>query len=347
MAILKLVPASGAPIEVSKEQALVGREPTCDVVIPDGSVSRKHARIEKRGAHWAVVDQGSANGTFVDSQRVGEAILRSGQEVRFGTVSFRVDAEDDDLAATIVAGLSPDATVVAGEPSLGAKPAAPPPPPPPAAVPPVPRPAGPPPPPRPASAAVPPRPPSAKPAAPPPPPSAAAARERFAGGAGASSSATSPVSPMAVPPAPGKKGRGPVFWIAVGCCGCLLLVLAVVAMVAGGAAFLTQGPVKAVREQLREIQQQDLGAAYRRLSASCQTQLSPEEFNRLVDRHPGLKENADSTFWSRSVKNDRAYLAGTVSPKGGSAEPVLYELVKEGGEWRVAALSIGGEQACQ
>src|SRR5262245_53320969 len=168
MPILRLVPASGAPIEVSKEQALVGREPTCDVVVADGSVSRKHARIERRGTNWAVVDQGSANGTFVDSQRVGEALLRSGQEVRFGTVSFRVETDDDDLAATIVAAGSPDATVVSGEPPRAAKPAGPPP-----IPPPVPRAAPPPPPARPPSAPAPP-----KPSAPPPPPSAAAARDR-------------------------------------------------------------------------------------------------------------------------------------------------------------------------
>jgi hypothetical protein len=340
MAILRLVPASGAPIEVSKEQALVGREPTCDVVVADGSVSRKHARIERRGANWAVVDQGSANGTFVDSQRIGEALLRGGQEVRFGTVSFRVETDDDDLAATIVASASPDATVVAAEPPRAAKPAGPPPIPTPAA-PPVPRAAPPPPP------ARPPMPPAApKPSAPPPPPSAAAARDRFASPGGPSS--TSPVPPMAVPPpAPAKKGKGPVFWIAVGCCGCVLLVGAGMGLVVGGAFFMSQGPVKAAREQLREIKQQDLGAAYRRFSSSCQGQLSPEDFNRLVDRHTGLKDNADSTFWSRSVKNDRATLAGTLSPASGSAEPVVFELVKEGPEWRVSALNVGGEQACQ
>jgi pSer/pThr/pTyr-binding forkhead associated (FHA) protein len=334
MPILRLVPASGAAIEVSKEQILVGREPTCDVVIPDGSVSRKHARIERRGANWAVVDQGSANGTFVDSQRVGEALLRTGQELRFGTVSYRVDTEDD-LAATMVATPSPDATMVTPEPSPGAQPAV---------LPPK-LPAGPPPLPR----VAPPlssKPPSVKPGVPPPPPSAAAARERFAGGS-QTSSTTSPLSPMDVPPAPGKKGRGPVFWVAVGCCGCMLLVVAVLALVVGGAVFLTQAPVKTVREQLREIRRQDLGAAYRLFSASCQSQLSPDEFGRLVDRHPGLKDNADSTFWSRSLKNDRAYLAGTVKPASGSGETVLYELAKEGGAWRVAALSVGGEQACQ
>ena len=45
------------------------------------------------------MDQGSANGTFLDSQRVAEAILRTGQELRFGAVSFKVEMEDDDISS--------------------------------------------------------------------------------------------------------------------------------------------------------------------------------------------------------------------------------------------------------
>ena len=72
MANLRLIPGSGAPIEVTKDEALVGRDPGCDVVVADGSVSRRHAKIQRRGEGFTVVDQGSANGTFIDSQRVAE-----------------------------------------------------------------------------------------------------------------------------------------------------------------------------------------------------------------------------------------------------------------------------------
>jgi len=116
MATLRLVPSSGSagsPHELKGDVALVGREPGCDVVVSDGSVSRKHARLEQRKDGWNVVDQGSANGTFLDSQRVAEAVLRSGQELRFGAVRFTVELDDDELAATMVASPSPDATVVA------------------------------------------------------------------------------------------------------------------------------------------------------------------------------------------------------------------------------------------
>ncbi|PYQ22368.1 MAG: hypothetical protein DMF81_12385, partial [Acidobacteria bacterium] len=144
MANLRLMPAAGGgPVEVAKDQTLVGRDPTCDVVVGDGSVSRKHARVERRGASWYVVDQGSANGTFLDSQRVAEAQLHSGQEVRFGAVAYKVEIEGEDAATTILT-TGPEATVIAptpiAPPSRPQPPAppAPPRPAPPAAAPPAP-----------------------------------------------------------------------------------------------------------------------------------------------------------------------------------------------------------------
>ena len=157
MAVLRLVPSQGSPvpIEVTRERMIVGREPTCDVVVSDGSVSRKHAILEQRGNGWAVVDQGSANGTFLDSQRVADAVLKAGQQIRFGAVAFRVDIEgEDDFAPTMVATPGPYAPVAApaellSTPPLGvpaapartpARPAAPPPPLPKAGPPPLTRP---------------------------------------------------------------------------------------------------------------------------------------------------------------------------------------------------------------
>jgi pSer/pThr/pTyr-binding forkhead associated (FHA) protein len=58
MAAIRLISSSGSPIEIS-QNVLVGRDPSCDVVLTDGSVSRRHARIELRETGWAVIDQGS------------------------------------------------------------------------------------------------------------------------------------------------------------------------------------------------------------------------------------------------------------------------------------------------
>jgi predicted component of type VI protein secretion system len=91
---LRLVPATGPPVDVQAERVLLGRDPAADVVLNDPSVSRRHAVIERRGAFWVVLDQQSANGTWVDDRRVTEAPLQGGQRLRLGAVAFTVVVPD-------------------------------------------------------------------------------------------------------------------------------------------------------------------------------------------------------------------------------------------------------------
>src|SRR5262245_15348460 len=87
---LRLVPPAGAPIEVTADRTLLGRDPGADIVVNDPSVSRRHAVLERRPEGWAVFDQRSANGTWVDNQRVEQALLLDGQQLRLGAVTFGV-----------------------------------------------------------------------------------------------------------------------------------------------------------------------------------------------------------------------------------------------------------------
>jgi pSer/pThr/pTyr-binding forkhead associated (FHA) protein len=95
MSTFRLQRPGEPPREITQDKALVGRDASCDVVVADKSVSRRHALLERRGEAWAVVDQGSANGTFLDGKPISASALRDGQELRFGMVSFRVEIEAD------------------------------------------------------------------------------------------------------------------------------------------------------------------------------------------------------------------------------------------------------------
>jgi predicted component of type VI protein secretion system len=90
MSNLRLVPPVGGPIDIAGERTLLGRDPGADLVVNDPSVSRRHALIERRPEGWVVFDQRSANGTFINNQRVEQAMLQSGQQLRLGAVSFEV-----------------------------------------------------------------------------------------------------------------------------------------------------------------------------------------------------------------------------------------------------------------
>ena len=114
-------------------------------------------------------------------------------------------------------------------------------------------------------------------------------------------------------------------------------------VIGGGVFYLTREPVKVVEQQLQDIREGRLDAAYASLSAAHQERLSREAFAALVAKHPALRDNAESTFWNRSLENDRMHLAGSLTARSGAKERVVYELLKEAGGWKVSALRFPDE----
>jgi pSer/pThr/pTyr-binding forkhead associated (FHA) protein len=76
------------PIELFEGTAKVGRDPTCQIVLSNPSVSRVHAELEVRDATVTVRDLKSRNGTYVEGKRIDSAEVQSGQRVFFGCVQF-------------------------------------------------------------------------------------------------------------------------------------------------------------------------------------------------------------------------------------------------------------------
>lgn len=62
----------------------VGRDPACDIVLTDPTVSREHAALVRRGDTWWVLDMGSTNGTRVRGVQAAEQPVSHGDEVTFG-----------------------------------------------------------------------------------------------------------------------------------------------------------------------------------------------------------------------------------------------------------------------
>ncbi|MBN2360344.1 MAG: FHA domain-containing protein [Deltaproteobacteria bacterium] len=63
----------------------LGRHPDNDIVLDDLSLSRFHARIERRGDRYVVVDLGSQNGVFINGVRItGESVVRPGDRIGLG-----------------------------------------------------------------------------------------------------------------------------------------------------------------------------------------------------------------------------------------------------------------------
>lgn len=70
------------------EKNLLGRGLECGVVLSDPLCSRVHCEIESSPDGWVVRDAGSRNGTFLNGQKIDEARLVEGAEVRIGSISF-------------------------------------------------------------------------------------------------------------------------------------------------------------------------------------------------------------------------------------------------------------------
>ncbi|MBB3048300.1 pSer/pThr/pTyr-binding forkhead associated (FHA) protein [Litorivivens lipolytica] len=68
----------------------VGRERQCNLVLTEPHVSRKHATFLVKEDKLYLQDTGSANGTFVNGQRITVTVLKPGDLVRFDSMDYEV-----------------------------------------------------------------------------------------------------------------------------------------------------------------------------------------------------------------------------------------------------------------
>lgn len=97
--------------ELSGELKIGRQEGTNDLVLAEGGVSRRHARFFEEGGKVMVEDVGSANGTFVDGQRItGMTPLTPKSQVLLGDYEMRLKASSARPAAAPPPSDNPRAT---------------------------------------------------------------------------------------------------------------------------------------------------------------------------------------------------------------------------------------------
>jgi diguanylate cyclase (GGDEF)-like protein len=89
----------GRRFELHGERTTLGRSLEANVVLHDESVSHLHCCILQAGSKFTIQDLQSRNGTYVNSQRVSEALLSPGIPVQIGRTLFHLDfREPSDLS---------------------------------------------------------------------------------------------------------------------------------------------------------------------------------------------------------------------------------------------------------
>ena len=85
-------------VKLDKMKLTIGRSSRNDICISDPFASRLHAEIRRENEQVMLVDNGSANGTFVNSQRVtGSLRLTVGDIVRIGETEIEYTSGEQDM----------------------------------------------------------------------------------------------------------------------------------------------------------------------------------------------------------------------------------------------------------
>ena len=90
---------TGRAFDVNVDRATVGRVEENTFQIADASVSSRHAEILLQGSDLLIRDLNSTNGTFINGEKISEAVLKPGQTLRFGQVELKID-DGQPIAAT-------------------------------------------------------------------------------------------------------------------------------------------------------------------------------------------------------------------------------------------------------
>ncbi|NTW04929.1 MAG: DUF3662 and FHA domain-containing protein [Peptococcaceae bacterium] len=86
-------PLAGKIFMLEDYSLVIGRRESCDIVLLDESVSRRHARLEYKKGSWYIHDLNSGNGTFINGKRVSATVLSLGDTIKLGATlcAFKVE----------------------------------------------------------------------------------------------------------------------------------------------------------------------------------------------------------------------------------------------------------------
>ncbi|MDP9417597.1 MAG: zinc-ribbon and FHA domain-containing protein [Actinomycetota bacterium] len=100
--VVRRGPNAGSRFLLDSDATTAGRHPDSEIFLDDVTVSRRHAEFLRDGGKYRVRDVGSLNGTYVNRERIDDAVLSNGDEVQIGKyrLMFFASAHDSRGSAS-------------------------------------------------------------------------------------------------------------------------------------------------------------------------------------------------------------------------------------------------------
>lgn len=92
----------GQTFDIPKKTSTIGPSSTCDITILGTHLSRQHAELTIRGNTVLIRNIASSNGTFINGQRISEAVARAGDKIDFDVNFFKLNGPNTDHHKTQV-----------------------------------------------------------------------------------------------------------------------------------------------------------------------------------------------------------------------------------------------------
>src|SRR5882724_10103358 len=97
---------TGRTLELKVDKTTIGRVEDNTFQIAEPSVSSHHCEILLRGSEVMVKDLNSTNGTFINSEKTAEAVIKPGQIPRLGQIEMRLETDGSAPAVPVQASVA-------------------------------------------------------------------------------------------------------------------------------------------------------------------------------------------------------------------------------------------------
>lgn len=118
--------------------------------------------------------------------------------------------------------------------------------------------------------------------------------------------------------------------------GCFVLFAAISAFLITRVYSYLRSPTRMLQNHIGAINDGNYESAYQHFSQDFKRDVSYQDFREDLEEFSSLLPSLDSSFSRVKIVNDRASVEGTLTGRDGAIFPVVYELVREKGVWKIS-----------